>query len=384
MRVILGIDSAAQHIAAIEITCIFIFNILQLVDVVDQQRGRHRRRTIARVGCADLILVRVTRVIAQLVSRRARAVDGHTGGVCIGRAVDVKGRDFLVVVLGIVRCRSAIAGFYTADGSIDAVGRIVIAIDLLCIGVDADTVDALHDGLAAVIAMRDDDLAVVVGIAVGADVNLAAHAGSTDAYIEALLAHRSVRADVCIVLGRDLRGRSSRAALDIDIALGDKMDAVRVAVFTRGVDGDGIVLRVDAEGLEIRQHSADTDIDGRAALNLDITLFTAVDNAVFRIISRGINAEATDVDLGAVHEDDAVRVNQGHVACRIEFTGDFRHAVAAHSIDEQVGAAVLLDIDRRILADVECIPADKGPTLAFILIDCHYGFCFITCDCCMT
>ena len=274
-------------------------------------------------------------------------------------------------MLGIVRCRSAIAGFYTADGSIDAVGRIVIAIDLLCIGVDADTIDALHDGLAAVIAMRDDDLAVVVGIAVGADVNLAAHAGSTDAYIEALLAHRSVRADVCIVLGRDLRGRSSRAALDIDITLGDKMDAVGVAILARSVDGDGIVLGVDTEGLEIRQHSADTDIDGRAALNLDITLFAAVDDTIARIISRGINAEATDVDLSTVHEDDAVRVNQGHVARRIELAGNFRHAVAAHGIDEQVGAAVLLDIDRRILANVKRIPADKSPVLAFCLRNCH-------------
>ena len=36
MFVVRGIDLAPQHVAAIEIACIFIFNILQLVHVVDQ------------------------------------------------------------------------------------------------------------------------------------------------------------------------------------------------------------------------------------------------------------------------------------------------------------------------------------------------------------
>ena len=160
------------------------------------------------------------------------------------------------------------------------------------------------------------------------------------------------------------------------------MDAVGVAILARSVNGDGIVLGVDVEVREVRQYRFDPGIDGHTALYLNLAFFatTGEEFLVRRIVARGIDAETTDVDLGAVHEDDAVRVNQGHVARRIEFTGDFRHAVAAHGIDEQVGAAVLLDIDRGILADVECIPADERPVLAFCLLDGHDGFCGI-CGC---
>ena len=91
--------------------------------------------------------------------------------------------------------------------------------------------------------MRDDDAAVVVGIAVGADVDLAAHADSSHAHIEALCAHRRAVSDMRVILGLD-RG----AALDIDIALGHQMDAVRIATLAVGVDGDGIVLRGNVEG----------------------------------------------------------------------------------------------------------------------------------------
>ena len=154
------------------------------------------------------------------------------------------------------------------------------------------------------------------------------------------------------------------------------MDAVRIATLARGVNGDGIVLRVHVEGRQILQHSTDAHVDDRAALDFDTALISAVvDDTFARIISRGIDTEAADIDLGAVHEDDAVRVDQGHVARRIELAGDFRHITAAHGVDEQVGPAVLFDIDRGILADVECIPADERLALAFCLLDGHDGFC---------
>ena len=86
----------------------------------------------------------------------------------------------------IVRRRTISAFFYAARGGIDAIGRIVIAIGLLCIGIDADTIDALHDRSIGIFTMGDDDAAIVIGIAIGADINLAAHTGSTDTRLEAL------------------------------------------------------------------------------------------------------------------------------------------------------------------------------------------------------
>ena len=151
------------------------------------------------------------------------------------------------------------------------------------------------------------------------------------------------------------------------------MDAVGVAILARSVNGDGIVLRVDVERRQILQCCADTGIDGHTALNLNLAFFTTTGEEflVRRIVAHGIDAEATDIDLGTVHEDDAVRVDEGHIARRIELSGNLGHLAARHSVNKQVGTTVLLDIDRGILANVKRIPADKSPVLAFCLRNCH-------------
>ena len=100
MLVIFGVDVAAQHVAAVEVAVGAVLDVLQLVDVVDGQGGGDGGGTIAPIGRGDLV---VSAAAAQLVGRRAGALYGHTGAVGIGRAVDVKGGDVLVVMLRIVR-----------------------------------------------------------------------------------------------------------------------------------------------------------------------------------------------------------------------------------------------------------------------------------------
>ena len=86
--------------------------------------------------------------------------------------------------------------------------------------------------------------------------------------------------------------------------------------------------------------------------------FIAVQAGVVDVQSRG--DQAADVDLRALAEQDAVRVDQIHLAVGVQMAEDLRAVGVGDAVDRyRAGRIGLLEVDRFVRGDVEALPVGR-------------------------
>ncbi len=88
--------------------------------------------------------------------------------------------------------------------------------------------------------------------------------------------------------------------------------------------------------------------------------------------ARGGRDQRADIDLAGAAEDDAVLVDHQHLAGSLDVAQDLARAeIADHAVQRGPVAGLLVEIDRGLRADVECLPVQDR--LGRSLVDRHIG-----------